>query len=69
MITVFIIDDHPLVADGVTTMLNTESTIKVIGAAKTGEEALDFLKNTIPDIILLDINLPDIDGLDRKSVV
>lgn len=64
MITVFIIDDHPLVADGVTTMLNTEPSVKVIGAAKTGKEALDFLKITVPDIILLDINLPDIDGLE-----
>lgn len=64
MITVFIIDDHPLVTDGVTTMLNTESGIQVIGAVKTGEQALDFLKNTVPDIILLDINLPDIDGLE-----
>lgn len=64
MTTVFIIDDHPLVADGVTTMLHTESSIKIIGAVKTGTEALTFLKNTIPDIILLDINLPDIDGLE-----
>lgn len=74
MITVFIIDDHPLVTDGVTTMLNTEPTIKVIGAAKTGEEALSFLKNTVPDVILLDINLPDIDGLElcekiKKSAI
>ena len=64
MITVFIIDDHPLVADGVTTMLKTESNVSVIGVAKTGGEAMTFLKNTVPDIILLDINLPDIDGLE-----
>mgnify|MGYP005848178073 CR=1 FL=1 len=64
MIKVFIIDDHPLVSDGVTTMLSTELTIEVIGAVKTGQEALTFLKTTTPDIILLDINLPDVDGLE-----
>lgn len=64
MITVFIIDDHPLVANGVTTMLKSKSNISVIGVAKTGNEALRFLEHSIPDIILLDINLPDIDGLE-----
>jgi len=64
MIRVYIIDDHPLVADGITTMLKTEINIDVIGVAKTGNEALLFLKNSVPDIILLDINLPDINGLD-----
>jgi DNA-binding NarL/FixJ family response regulator len=64
MITVFIIDDHPLVSDGVTTMLSTELNIAVIGAVKTGQEAIEFFENTVPDIILLDINLPDVDGLE-----
>lgn len=64
MITLFIIDDHPLVADGVTTMLKSETSIKVIGVAKTGQEALRFLASNTADVILLDINLPDIDGLE-----
>ncbi|MGF1557342.1 response regulator transcription factor [Paucihalobacter sp.] len=64
MTTLFIIDDHPLVADGVTTMLKSESNMSVIGVAKTGKEALSFLASSTPDIILLDINLPDIDGLE-----
>ena len=64
MITLFIIDDHPLVADGVKTMLKSETGISVIGVAKTGKEALTFLASSTPDIILLDINLPDIDGLE-----
>lgn len=64
MITVFIIDDHPLVADGVSTMLKSESNVSVIGVAKNGKEAMSFLTKRVPDIILLDINLPDIDGLE-----
>ena len=64
MISVFIVDDHPLVADGLSTMLKTEKDITVIGVAKTGADALKMLEKNEPDIILLDINLPDINGLD-----
>lgn len=63
MTTVFIIDDHPLVADGVATMLNKADGISIIGAVKTGKEALEFIDNQQPNIILLDINLPDCDGV------
>ena len=63
MITVFVIDDHPLVRDGVATMINDLGYLTITGFAKTGKEALEFLANNAPDIILLDINLPDTDGL------
>ncbi len=63
MIRVLIIDDHPLVQDGIKAMLQSEATVEVIGACKSGAEALAFLAVNVPDIILLDINLPDMDGL------
>lgn len=63
MTTVFIVDDHPLVADGVATMLNKVEDVSVLGSVKSGKEAIDFLNNHQPDILLLDINLPDIDGI------
>ena len=44
-------------------MLKDEATVKIIGSCKTAAEALDFLANEEPDIILLDISLPDMDGL------
>lgn len=64
MIKILIIDDHPLVIDGIKTMLQDVEYLEIIGAAKTGTEALQIL-NESPgiDIILLDINLPDMDGL------
>lgn len=76
MIRILIIDDHPLIRDGIKTMLNDEADVQIIGACKTAAEALDFLAHQEPDIILLDISLPDMDGLtlcekiraDRKSV-
>src|SRR5258706_6660470 len=64
MIKIFIIDDHPLVIDGIKTMLKDVNYLQIVSAAKNANEALQFL-NQSPDsdVILLDINLPDIDGL------
>lgn len=67
MITILIIDDHPLVGDGIATMLREEAHLHIIGICKTGKEAIDFLADNNPDIILLDISLPDIDGLELCS--
>lgn len=64
MINILIVDDHPLVQDGIKTMLQNELSLKIVGACKTGRETLSFLVNNEPDVILLDINLPDISGLE-----
>ncbi|MFM9838670.1 MAG: response regulator [Cyclobacteriaceae bacterium] len=64
MISILLIDDHPLVRDGIKTMLKDEPSVEIIGACKTGAEALAFLANEEPDIILLDISLPDMNGLE-----
>jgi two-component system, NarL family, nitrate/nitrite response regulator NarL len=64
MITLLIIDDHPLVSDGISTMLKGVDHVQVAGACKTAGEALDFLSVQTPDIILLDISLPDINGIE-----
>jgi len=63
MTRILIVDDHPLVRDGIVTMLRGEQSLQIIGSAKTAAEALAFLESEEPDIILLDISLPDMDGL------
>ena len=67
--TILIVDDHPLVADGITTMLRDETHLGICGISKTGKDALEFLEDNEPDIILLDISLPDIDGLELCSII
>lgn len=69
MISILIIDDHPLVGDGITTMLKGEKYLTITGICKTGEEGLHLLSEMQPDIILLDISLPDIDGLELCSMI
>ena len=63
MINILIIDDHPLVTDGIKTMLQHEAHLQVKGTARTGKEAIAFLNSHTVEVILLDISLPDMDGL------
>jgi DNA-binding NarL/FixJ family response regulator len=61
---VFIIDDHPLFSRGLAQLIETQADYKVIGMAKDSNEALSFLKNEKPALIILDLNLGQEDGLD-----
>ena len=63
-IKVFIIDDHPMVVEGLNSLLGRLENIEVCGAVSNAFEAIPFLKNNTIDVILLDINLPDISGID-----
>ena len=69
MIKLFVVDDHPLVIDGISTMLKDVEWIQIAGACKTGNQAIKFIEKITPDVILLDLNLPDIDGLELCSIV
>lgn len=69
MINLLIIDDHPLVAGGIEMMLKDVDYIKIIAAVKNANDALDFLANNQPEIILMDISLPDIDGLELCTII
>jgi DNA-binding NarL/FixJ family response regulator len=64
MIKVFITDDHYMVVEGIRSLLMNEKDIELIGSASNAESCMAFLKNMQPDVILLDINLPDINGID-----
>ncbi|HLF90172.1 MAG TPA: response regulator transcription factor [Anaerolineales bacterium] len=61
-ITVIVVDDHPLFRQGVVETLSMERDIEVIGEASNGEEALAIIRALRPDIAILDINLPGING-------
>lgn len=69
MISILIVDDYPLVTDGITTMLKDAGHLQVVGACRTAAETLLFLEGEMPDIILLDINLPDTDGITLCGII
>jgi two-component system, NarL family, response regulator DegU len=68
-INLLIVDDHPLFRQGVRWSLNEEQDIKVIGDAPSAEEALEFISVSAPDVVLVDINLPNMDGLEMTRLV
>lgn len=64
MIQVFIVDDHKMVIEGLQLLLQNEENIKVVGSAVSGAEALERIPTEQPDVVLLDINMPEMNGID-----
>ena len=63
-ITVLIVDDHPLLRQGLKTLLELEGGITVVGQASNGPEAIRLAKQLQPDVVLLDINMPGMNGVE-----
>ncbi len=62
--SIFIVDDHYMVIEGIRSLLQNERDIEWLGHATNASSCLSFLKQQLPDIILMDINLPDMNGID-----
>ena len=63
-IRVLLVDDHELVRQGIAAMLNSSGDVQVVGEAKTGREALEVARRQLPDVVLMDVRMPDMDGLE-----
>jgi DNA-binding NarL/FixJ family response regulator len=68
-IRVLIIDDHPLFRQGIRWSLEDAADIEVIGEAENGQEALKLTERLNPDVVLVDINLPGLNGLEVARVI
>jgi DNA-binding NarL/FixJ family response regulator len=62
-IRVLIVDDHPVVRAGLASLLRRQAVLKVTGAAHSGEEAMELLKRSPVDVMLLDLRMPSINGI------
>ena len=62
-IRVFIADAHPIVIEGLRRVLNQQPGIQLVGEASDGMEAIDKIVQTTPDVVLLDLKMPRVDGL------
>ena len=67
-IEVLIVDDHPLLRQGLSTLLELEGGITVVGQASNGPEALRLAEELQPDVILLDINMPGMNGIEVAKI-
>ena len=66
---VIIVDDHQIVRDGISVLLMKTDDINIVGEASNGEQLLLLLKNIIPDIIILDISMPKISGIELTKII
>lgn len=64
MINVLLVDDHELVRTGIEALLNDVDDITVVGVAKSGEEAIDAVTALSPSVVMMDINMPGIGGVE-----
>jgi DNA-binding NarL/FixJ family response regulator len=69
VIRILIVDDQPLVRAGLRVLFEGESDIAVCGEASNGEEALSLARHTLPDVVLMDIRMPVLDGLEAPRQI
>jgi len=64
IIRVLTVDDHPLLRDGIATLVNAEVDMKIVAEASTGEEAIQLFRKYRPEVTLMDIQMPGLNGID-----
>ncbi|WP_448248816.1 UvrY/SirA/GacA family response regulator transcription factor [Thalassotalea agariperforans] len=69
MINILLVDDHELVRTGIRRILEDVKGLKVIGEAQNGEEAVQFCRKSAPDVVLMDMNMPGIGGLEATKKI
>ena len=69
LINILLVDDHELVRTGIRRILEDVKGLKVIGEAQNGEEAVQFCRKNTPDVVLMDMNMPGIGGLEATKKI
>jgi len=68
-IRVLIVDDHPMVAEGIQSILESYDDIDVVGTLNNGQEVVDRAAELAPDVILMDLNMPNLGGLSATEIL
>jgi len=69
MIRLLLVDDQPLVRRGLGMRLHLEPDMQIIGEASTGREALSMAQALSPDVVLMDVEMPDMDGIEATAAL
>lgn len=64
---IFLIDDHEIVREGIASLISTQLDMNVVGQASKGEAALQQLQHCMPDIIIMDVSMPDMNGIQTTT--
>ncbi|QTE23998.1 response regulator [Polaribacter cellanae] len=68
-IKIVLVDDHKLLRDGLRNIIEQKSNMKVIGEASNGREAVKICSKLMPDVVLIDISMPDLNGVEATSQI
>ena len=69
LITVFLADDHRVLRDGLRILLETQADIEVVGDAENGKEAIDRIISLKPNVAVMDITMPELNGIEAAQVI
>jgi two-component system, NarL family, nitrate/nitrite response regulator NarL len=69
MIKIILVDDHPLFREGIASRLNMHEGIDVVAEAENGKQLLEKLERCTPDVVMMDISMPEINGMDALEIV
>ena len=69
MIRILVVDDHPLLRDGIAALIGSEENMELIGEASNGREALELFRKYQPDITLMDLQMPEVGGIDAIGAI
>lgn len=69
MVTLYIVDDHEIVIEGIYALLQNEGSIKVVGFANSGNNCIQYFSHSTADVILMDISMPDMSGIDLCKII
>lgn len=68
-VRIAVVDDHEIVRDGIQILLEDEPGFEIVGEAKTGKEAVEFCKSHKVDLVVMDITMPEMDGIQATKII
>jgi len=69
LIRILTVDDHPLLRKGIAALVNTEADLKLVAEASNGKEAIEAFRSHQPDVTLMDLQMPEVDGLEAIDAI
>ena len=69
VVRILLVDDHAMIREGIRTLLEHHADFLIVGEAKNGEEALAMINVVLPDVVVMDVNMPKINGIDATKLL
>ena len=69
VVRILLVDDHAMIREGIRTLLEHQEDFVILGEAKNGEEALEATKLVLPDVVVMDVNMPRINGIEATKIL